>query len=312
MALLEKSQGEETENWLSQERSILSIFACCSGTMTTTCRRSVLHGINGGRCTGLLVILLVLRTLRLTGAGGGGGGCGPLLRHARLWRAAQAVTMLAERPGLAKAWLQAAPTVNYQDPRTTTTSSFFVHVVTSTNASCTKMPVRPEVPHWVSYHGAPYCCVLFKHKTGVRNICWKIRHRADDLPGARNAFKNTLPYAAAKHNVRWPLPARVQPRRPPVAGPWNANHYPPCSEADPGPGLSPDPGRGPDPGANCAGPLKKSRADDPRPQNRRCGVPSPIGESSGGNVGGLVARKGGVLRDPDVYRMGRREFGEKA
>lgn len=54
----------------------------------------------GGRCTGRLALLLLLRTLRLTGGGGGGGGCGSLLRHARLCRAAQAVTMLAERPGL--------------------------------------------------------------------------------------------------------------------------------------------------------------------------------------------------------------------
>ncbi|XP_040061983.1 uncharacterized protein LOC120836942 [Ixodes scapularis] len=43
----------------------------------------------------------------------------------------------------------------------------------------------PEVPHWVSYHGAPYLCVLFKHKTEACNICWKIGHRADVCPSPR-------------------------------------------------------------------------------------------------------------------------------
>ncbi|KAG0411399.1 hypothetical protein HPB47_011505 [Ixodes persulcatus] len=43
----------------------------------------------------------------------------------------------------------------------------------------------PEVPHWVSYHGAPYRCVLFKHKTEACNICWKIGHRADVCPSPR-------------------------------------------------------------------------------------------------------------------------------
>lgn len=43
----------------------------------------------------------------------------------------------------------------------------------------------PEVPHWVSYHGAPYRCVLFKHKTEACNICWKIGHRADVCPSPK-------------------------------------------------------------------------------------------------------------------------------
>ncbi|KAG0433795.1 hypothetical protein HPB47_019605 [Ixodes persulcatus] len=43
----------------------------------------------------------------------------------------------------------------------------------------------PEVPHWVSYHGAPYRCVLFKHKTEACNICFKIGHRADVCPSPR-------------------------------------------------------------------------------------------------------------------------------
>ncbi|KAG0425526.1 hypothetical protein HPB47_027298, partial [Ixodes persulcatus] len=43
----------------------------------------------------------------------------------------------------------------------------------------------PEVPHWVSYHGAPYRCVLFKHKTEACNICWTIGHCVDVCPSPR-------------------------------------------------------------------------------------------------------------------------------
>ncbi|KAG0444330.1 hypothetical protein HPB47_013920, partial [Ixodes persulcatus] len=132
-----------------------------------------------------------------------------------------------------------------------------------------------DVPHWVSYHGAPYRCVLFRHKTEACNIRWKIGHRADVCPSPRTnkctrcgmdnpptdhdcevkcaVCRGPHPTGSPRCKKRFqkhPAIRRRQAQHPvddSSKSPGNANQYPPSPDSDPDPVLPPDPDHDPDP-----------------------------------------------------------------